>query len=204
MKIWSLIVLGAGSLIGGSERLCAQVPFGDSLTTAGIYRASAVVDSVFVNRTVAESTVDGGDFASYLMALLGVMPIPPDLGFRVAIDGQQILLNGRVSDLPPDAREELGMLLSMVPAGTPVIAHIELLSAGSRAVRFRLSSVKLGGMQVPEMLLRTVMSQVGRRYPALTETGRDLVVSIPPRAQVALVSGGVRLVGPDRDGRGSQ
>jgi hypothetical protein len=164
----------------------------------GIYRASASVDSVFVDRSLAESTIDGGDFASYLMARLGVIPIPPDLGFRVAVDSQRIMLNGRVSDLPAEAREELGMMLSMVPDRTPVLAYIDLLSAGPRAVRFRLSAVALGGMDIPEVLLQTVMSQVGRRYPTLTKSGRDLFVEIPVNGRISLVQGGVRLVGPER------
>lgn len=182
--------------VAGAGRLGAQVPFGDSLTTAGIYRASAMVDSVFVDRSLAETTVDGGDFASYLMARLGIIPIPSDLGFRVAVDTLRILLNGRVRDLPAQARQELGALLSMLPAETPVVAQVDLLSAGARAVRFRLSAVTMGGIEVPDALLQSVMSQVGQRYPALTRSGRDLFVEIPATARVALVSGGVRLVGP--------
>jgi hypothetical protein len=198
MKKASLTALVAAIFAFGAAPLAAQVPFGDSLSTAGIYRASASVDSVFVDRSLAESTIDGGDFASYLMARLGVIPIPPDLGFRVAVDSQRIMLNGRVSDLPAEAREELGMMLSMVPDRTPVLAYIDLLSAGPRAVRFRLSAVALGGMDIPEVLLQTVMSQVGRRYPTLTKSGRDLFVEIPVNGRISLVQGGVRLVGPER------
>lgn len=187
-------LIAAGSMVAGV--LHAQVPFGDSLTTAGIYRASAVVDSVFVDRTLPYSTVGSGDFASYLMARLGVIPIPHDLGFRVSIDSTAIILNGRARDLPEQARAELGPLLSMMPAETPVVAKVELLPAGPRAVRFRLAAVSLGGVQVPDALLATVMSHVGQRYSALTKTGRDLYVRIPETAEVALVSGGVHLVGP--------
>lgn len=204
MRLSSVMLLLVVGLVVRPAGLDAQVPFGDSLTTAGIFRASAVVDSVFVNRFLPESTIDGGDFASYLMARLGVMPIPRDLGFRVAIQSRHILLNGRVRDLPTQAREELGMLLSMVPSSTPLVAQIELLAAGSQAVRFRLASVTLGGMQVPETVLRTVMSQIGRRYPSLGESGRDLTVEIPPNAHLALVPGGVRLVGPAGMAGGSQ
>lgn len=194
IRVISAVWLGIGSL--GTVPLAAQVPAGDFMTTGGIYRAAAVVDSVFIDRSIAESTVNGGDFASYLMARLGIIPIPTDLGFRVVVDSANIVLNGRVADLPAQARDELGMLLAMVPRETPVTALIDLLSAGPRAVRFRLASVTLGGIPVPEALLQTVMSQVGRRYTALTKSGRDLYVEIPEHARVILAPGHVRLIGP--------
>jgi hypothetical protein len=37
---------------------------------------------------------------------------------------------------------------------------------------------------------------VGRQYPALSRTGRDLFVEVPLDATVALAPGGVRLVAP--------
>jgi hypothetical protein len=46
---------------------------------------------------------------------------------------------------------------------------------------------------MPEALLSPIMSQVGARYPALTETGRDLLVSIPQDGTMRLERGGVRV-----------
>jgi hypothetical protein len=48
-------------------------------------------------------------------------------------------------------------------------------------------------MPLPETLLASVMLSVGREYPALGTTGRDLFVEIPPDGNVELVAGGVRL-----------
>ena len=174
----------------------AQEPVGDALTNDGVLRASAKVDSVFVDRHVQEAVVAPGDFASYLMARLGVIPIPEDLRFRVLVDSQRIRLNGRIQDLPREARVELGPLLAVFPPETMVNAFVLLTSAGPRAIRFRLHSVTVNGFPVPEIALQTVLYDVGKRYPELTKTGRDLYVEIPSTAQVILSNGSVRLVGP--------
>lgn len=187
----------ASALCLAAGRLAAQSGDGDPLSNAGVVRASAAVDSVFIDRIVRESWVGGGDFASYLMARLGIRPIPHDLRLRVSVDTLQILLHGRIEDLPWEARRALGPLFSFFGPDTPVAAHVDLVSAGPRAVRFRLAAVSINGLTVPDRLLQAVMSQVGEQYPALTHTGRDLFVEIPPTAQVLLDPGGVRLVGPD-------
>jgi hypothetical protein len=49
---------------------------------------------------------------------------------------------------------------------------------------------------VPDDVLQVVMSDVGRRYPALSRTGRDLFVEIPSGASMTLVPDGVRLGAP--------
>ncbi len=183
--------------------LAAQEPAGDPLTNDGVVRASAIVDSVFVDRHLPEAVVAAGDFASYLMARLGVIPIPDDLRFLVLVDSQRIRLNGRIQDLPQEARLELGPLIKVFPPETMLNAFIVLTTAGSRAIRFHLQSVTVNGFPIPEVALQAVLYDVGKSYPALTKTGRDLYVEIPPTAQVILSQGAVRLVGPHPGDAGS-
>jgi hypothetical protein len=172
------------------------VPPGSPMTNEGVVRATGAVDSVFVERIVRSAVVDGGDFSAYLMARLGVRPIPPSLGFRVTVDTQHILLGGRIRDLPPQAAAALGPIVMALDPETPVQAEIGLSGAGPRAMRFRLLSVEIGGLVLPEMLLQPVLADVGRQYPALTASGRDLLVEIPVGGRITLKPGGIALTGP--------
>ncbi len=171
----------------------AQAPTGDQLTNAGVMRASAKVDSVFIDRFIPEAIVDGGDFGSYLMARLGVIPIPDDLKLRVTVDTQKILIHGRVADVPELVRQALGPLIGMVPLQTPIAGEVELSRINQEVIRFRLTAVRVNGIPLPEGLVAAVMYEVGRQYPVLGQSGRDLYVRIPPDGEVTLVPGGVRL-----------
>lgn len=180
--------------------LAAQAPAPDTLprpiTDAGVLRASALVDSVYLDDQLPTATADGGDFAAYLMARLGLRPIPPDFGFGVVVDSAQIRIAGRVADLPAEARQALAQLVLLLPPDTRLEAQVTLLPAGPEAVRFHLASASVRGIPVPETFLALMMADVGRRYPALTETGRDLFVRLPAGARMALAPGGVVLTGP--------
>ena len=167
-----------------------------AITAAGVMRAAAQVDSVYVDRQLPEVVIAGGDFAAYLMARLGLRSIPPDFGFRVAIDTSLIRIGGRISDLPAEARQALSQLVLMLPAGTRLEAQVDLAQAGPEAVRFHLRSATVDGIAIPEMLLSPLMASVGRQYPALTASGRDLYVQIPAGASVKLLPGAVVLTGP--------
>lgn len=169
---------------------------GDSLTTAGVYRAAAVVDSVFIDRRLPEAVISPGDFGSYLLARLGVMPIPHDLGLEVTVDTGGVVLRGRIGDLPAEARRELGPLLGMFPPGTPLTGLIRLDKVAREVVRFRLMTITVNGFPLPEPLLASVMLDVGRRYPVLGRSGRDLFVEVPADAAIVLEAGRVRLIAP--------
>jgi hypothetical protein len=186
----TLVLAGVAALAGQAPELS-----GDPLTNEGVVRASALVDSVFIDRLIPCATAGAGDFASHLMARLGVVPIPADLRFRVMADSQRILLRGRSMDLPAAARAELGGFLQMVPPESVIEAEVTLLPVGLRGVRFHLRTVYIDGVPVPDFILQSVMTEVGRRYPALTSTGRDLVVQIPERARIILTPAGVELLG---------
>jgi len=168
----------------------------DSIRPIGVIRASAVVDSVFVDRTLPHGFVFAGDWGAYLMARLGIQPIPPGLKIEVLADTVDIRLRTRVGDLPPEALEALGPLLGFLPPETIVTGVIGLEKIAREVVRFRLDAVRINDFAVPDALLHQVMAGVGRQYPALTHTGRDLLIQIPLDAEVLLAAGGVLLIGP--------
>jgi hypothetical protein len=171
----------------------------DSVTASGVFRASAVVDSVFVDRLADSGFVGAGDWAAYLMARLGVIPIPPDLRIKVVCDTLRIRLSSRLGDLPYEARRALGPLVGMLPPETEIAGDITLSRAAREVVRFHLETVRLNGIPVPDPLVYNALQEVGRQYPALTRSGRDLFVEVPLDATVALAPGGVRLLGPPAD-----
>jgi hypothetical protein len=166
------------------------------IATEGVLRASAIVDSVFLDRQLRQAKIDGGDFTAYLMARLGIRTLPPDFGFRVMVDSTMIRIGGRISDLPSEARRALAQLVMLLPPSTWLEAQVTLVPAGKQAVRFHLESATVQGIPVPESVLSSMMANVGRQYPALTETGRDLFVQVPEGGRVTLGPGVVLLTAP--------
>jgi len=166
------------------------------ISAEGVVRASALVDSVFVDRRLPQASVGGGDFAAYLMARLGVRRFPPDFNFRVAADSGGIRIGGRVMDLPGEARSALSSLVMLLAPETRLEAQIVLLPEGSRAIHFHLDAVTVEGVAIPNGLLDPMMAEVGRQYPALTSSGRDLYVEVPSGALVVFTIDSVTLKGP--------
>lgn len=168
------------------------------ISRAGVARAQAVVDSVFLDRRILAGTIEGGDWASYLMARLGVEPIPENTEILIAVDSEHIVLSGRLQDLPQEARAMIGPLAALVDSSTVLAAEIALLPAAPGLSHFRLQGVSVGGFPVPELVLRSMLMDVGENYPALTKSGRDLYVEIPTDGRVTLVPGAVRLTAAAR------
>ena len=162
---------------------------GGHLSRQGVVRATATVDSVFVARTLKAGQVEGGDWASYLLARLGADQIPDSLAIVVTIDSAHIEVHGRLQDLPLEARRLLGPLASMVDSSTVVAADVSLQRTGPELIRFFLRGLKVNGFPFPDFLLGSMMAQVGRQYPALTPSGRDLYVQIPRDGKVRLGDG---------------
>ena len=166
------------------------------ITPAGVARAQAVVDSVFLDRKAREGFIEGGDWASYLMVRLGVTPLPDSVGIQVATDSQAITFSGRIQDLPAEGRAMMGPLLALMDSTTELVAEVVLLPSGRGLAHFQLSRVTVGGFPVPEIVLRSMLFNIGDRYPELTKSGRDLFVQIPPDGAVVLVKDGVRIAAP--------
>lgn len=177
----------------------AQTTVPDSIRPDGVLRASAVVDSVFVDRRLPEGYVASGDWASYLMARLGIYPIPPDLKIAVLCDSTGISIQTEVRNLPPEAKLALGPIVGMLPPETVLGGDISLAKVGREVVRFRLDAIRVNGVALPEGVVAAVMLDVGRQYPALTKSGRVLFVQVPRDADVELQTGRVRLIGPPPD-----
>src|SRR3990172_589908 len=180
-----LLGMGLAATLGTA----AQGLPGDLLTNAGVQRAAARLDSVFVSRTAPRVLIKGGDFGSYLIARLGVVPIPADLTLRVVVNREHMALTGRLRDVPVLAREAMGGMFAMVPLDTPLEAEISMQRIEPEWVRFRLATVRVNNLPVPETMLAALMSRVARQYGVPSETGRDLVGRIPPDGNVELVSG---------------
>jgi hypothetical protein len=172
-----------------------QAPTG-RITPAGVVRAQAVVDSVFLDRKSREGFIDGGDWASYLMVRLGVTPLPDSIGITVTTDSQAITFTGRIQDLPPEGRAMLGPLLALMDSSTVLAVEVVQLPANTGIAHFQLSRVTVGGFPVPDIVLRSMLLNIGDRYPELTKTGRDLFVQIPADGSIVLVQYGVRLAAP--------
>ncbi len=184
----TLRLLGSSVLLWASPA-AAQTP--GRITPGGVVRAQAVVDSVFLDRKAARGAIEAGDWASYLMARLGVKPLPDSVGIVVAVDSQLIRFSGRIQDLPSEAKAMLGSLSALVDPATVLSAEIEQVPAEKGLAHFRLRMVSVGAIPVPELMLRSMMMDIGDKYPALTETGRDLYVQIPPDGRITLSAGAV-------------
>jgi len=190
-------LLAAGLLIAPSGRAQTAAPppaaVPGHLSNAGVYRAAALVDSVYVDRLNHEAFVEGGDFASYLVARLGVRPVPDNLAIEVKVDTAAVTLSSRVQDLPEAVRAQLGPALMFLDPSSVIAADVSLVRARVGVVRFHLRSLIVNGVALPEAILVPVMAQVGANYPALTFTGRDLLVAIPDDGTMRLAAGGVRV-----------
>ena len=187
-----LLLLAAAPLAAQSAGDSAWRP----ITSGGILRASALVDSVYIDRHLPQARVDGGDFAAYLLARLGAGPLPADFGYRVSMDTSRVRIGGRVMDLPPLARQSLSQLVLLLPPETWLEADIRLMQAGKEGVRFHLQGASVQGIAIPEPILGSILANVGKQYPALTASGRDLYIQVPPGARMALEQGAVRLTSP--------
>jgi hypothetical protein len=192
-----MIIALCAALILQTPAPAASAPdtTGARMTNAGVLRAAGVVDSVFVARTRDSATVDAGDWTAYLMARLGVRPIP-ETGLRVTIDPTRLRVHGKVGDIPHEAQVSLAALVSMFDPTTPLEASVSLDRPSPNAIRFHLDSAWISGFAIPEAMLGPGLQVVGDKYPVLMNGGRDLFVEIPPGGEVRFTPLGVTLLGP--------
>jgi hypothetical protein len=177
--------------VSGALPLAAQPP--GRITRAGVARAQAVVDSVFLDRKLSSGTIEAGDWASYLMVRLGVDPLPDSVGMNVGIESVLITFSGQLKDLPPDAQAMVGPISALIDPATIITAEVVQVPAAPGLAHFRLRGVRVGVFPIPELMLHSMMLEVGERYPALTKSGRDLYVQIPEGGKVTLGAGVVVL-----------
>lgn len=192
LMIGTVVVPGRSTLVaqdGASKPMVMWTP----LSGVGVLRASAQVDSVFIDRLVRETTVEGGDWVSYLAVRLGVDTLPEPSGIRVAVDSARIFVDGRLMDLPAETRALFGPIAMMLDSTTALRAEIVLGNSGPGLVRFILRRMMVNGFPIPESLLGPFLARVGKQYPVLTSTGRELRVQIPEDGAVLLRPIGVVL-----------
>ena len=195
MSRFSLMCLAALALsapLGAQSSVGASTPI-DSVSIEGVLRASAVVDSVFVDRLAPAGQIAPGDFGAYLLARLGVEPFPEDLAWRVTADSGVLYLRGRFKDIPEESRGLFGNLLLFVDSSTTLAAEVRNAPAGPGLARFRLDRVLINGVPVPEFVMISVLNSVGREYPELTESGRDLYLQVPPEGRILIRPGQIAL-----------
>lgn len=155
---------------------------GSRITTAGVERASATVDSVFIEKQRLLGQVDVGDFTAYLLARLGVPPFPDSLGFRVTSDSTRIRIRGRLMDFPPESRAELGPIFSFVDSTSSFVAELSMPQRENGIMRFRLERLLVRDFPVPEFLFLPALAEYARRYPVLSSGGREFLVAMPLEA----------------------
>lgn len=180
---------GAQNASGGPEPLRWE-----PISMAAIARANAKVERVFIERSVTSDTIGGGDWVSYLAARLGALPIPDTTGIRVVVDTHRIVVRGRVVDLPAETRALFWPLQFFSDTTTTLEAEVVMAPTGPGAVRFVLTTIRVNGIAIPETVLSIFLAGVGRQYPVLTKTGRELLVGVPPDGgRVTLLRNGVRV-----------
>jgi hypothetical protein len=122
-----------------------------------------------------------------------VRPVPDNLAIDVTVDTAAVTLSSRVQDLPEAVRAQLGPALMFLDPSSVIAADVSLVRARVGVVRFHLRNLIVNGVALPEAILAPLMAQVGANYPALTSTGRDLLVAIPDDGTMRLAAGGVRV-----------
>lgn len=185
----ALWLAGAGPL--AAQSAVPVAPPVDSVSLEGVYRAAAVVDSVFVDGLSRYGEIAPGDFGAYLLVRLGVEPFPEDLAWRVQAEQDIIFIRGRFKDIPEESRALFGNLLMFMDSTTTLEVEVRMAPAGVALARFRLTRVLVNRVPIPEFLLSQILYSVGRQYPALTETGRDLYLQIPADGRITLWPGKV-------------
>lgn len=168
-------------------------PDGWRISNPGVVRADSAIEAVFLERTLPIDTVAIGDFASHLLARLGVPPFADSLAFRVTADSLLVRITGRLMDFPPESRQELGPIFNFIDSTTPFTAEISMPQRSGGIMRFRLERVRVSGFPVPELLLLPALREYDRRYPVLAADGRELLVAMPPDGEARLVEGGVEI-----------
>lgn len=190
-----VLLVAVPAALGAQNASTGPVPLRwEPISMEAIARANAKVERVFIDRSATSDTISGGDWVSYLAARLDALPIPDTTGIRVAVDTHRIVVRGRVVDLPAETRQLFWPLQFFSDTTTTLEAEVVMAPTGPGAVRFVLATIRVNGIAIPESVLSIFLAGVGRQYPVLTKTGRELLVGVPPDGgRVTLLRNGVRV-----------
>jgi hypothetical protein len=182
--------------------LAGQVPDtlpGSRLTNAGVVRAGAATDSVFVARTRNVDTVNIGDFAAFLVAKLGNTTLYDSLAFKVTSDSLRVRIAGRLMDFPPDSRAELGPIFSFLDSTSVFVAEISMPQADNGIMIFRLERITVRGLTIPDLLVLAALSSYRAKYPdKLAAGGKEFHAEIPRQARAWLIKNAIVLRMPPK------
>jgi len=200
MRFRTLMVAVLAATLGSAGHAKAQDTLpGARITNAGVVRANAITDSVFIRRTRLIDTVDIADFTSLMLAQIGAPPFDDSLAFKVTSDPQRIRIAGRIMDFPPENRAELGPIFSFLDSTTVFVAEISMPRADSGILVFKLERVTVKGFAIPEVMMLAAVAEYRRRYPKmLFAGGTQFHVEIPREAHVILIRNGLVLKMPPK------
>lgn len=172
---------------------------GSRITNAGVVRATAATDSVFIARTLLVDTVDIGDFTAFLLAQIGAPPFDSTLAFKVVSDSARVRISGRIMDFPPEQRSELGPLFGFLDSTTVVTAEVSMPQADGGIMVFRLERLLVKGFAIPDILLLGALAKYRTQYPKmLSAGGKEFLAAMPKEARASLTTNGIVLRMPPK------
>ena len=195
--LWSLATLARAAAGQTPSPGVAPLP-GSRISDSGVVRAGAIIDSVFLSRTRLVDTVDIGDFASHVLARLGVPPFGDSLLFRVTSDTQLVRIAGRLSNFPAYERDELRPIFFFLDSNAVFVADVSMPQHDQGIMRFHLDRVTVQGIGIPELLLLPALQEFATRYPVLADGGREFLVAMPPDAHARLIHNGLEISMPPK------
>lgn len=172
---------------------------GSRITNAGVVRATAATDSVFIARTRLADTINIGDFAAFLLAQIGAPRFDDSLAFKVTADSARVRIAGRLLDFPPSSRAELGPIFGFLDSTSVFVAEVSMPQADSGIMVFRLERLLVQGYPVPDILVLTALAQYRARYPKmLAAGGKEFLAAMPLEGRARLITNAIVLRMPPK------
>ena len=172
---------------------------GSRITNAGVVRATAATDSVYIARLRAVDTVDIGDFAAFLLAQIGAPRFDDSLAFKVTADTERVRIAGRIMDFPAAYRAELGPIFAFLDSSTVFVAEVSMPQADSGLMVFRLERLLVHGYPVPDILVLGALAKYRAQYPRmLAADGKEFHAAIPLEGRAELTTNAIVLTMPPK------
>jgi hypothetical protein len=172
---------------------------GSRITNAGVIRATAATDSVFIARLRTVDTLDIGDFAAFLLAQIGAPRFDDSLAFKVTSDSLRVRISGRIMDFPASSRAELGPIFGFLDSTTVFTAEVSMPQTDGGIMVFRLERLLVHGFAIPDLLVLGALEKYRAQYPKmLAAGGKEFHAAIPREARAALITNGIVLRMPPK------
>jgi hypothetical protein len=172
---------------------------GSRITNAGVVRATAATDSVFIARTRLVDTVNIGDFTAFLLAQIGAPRFDDSLAFKVVSDSERVRVSGRIMDFPVSQRAELGPIFGFLDSTTVFTAEVSMPQAENGIMIFRLERLLVHGFAIPDLLVLGALEKYRSQYPKmLAAGGKEFHAAIPLEARATLIANAIVLQMPPK------